>query len=78
MTEIGYRVTPSQGNFLMLTLKDAQAVDSLYGYLLKNGLMVRKLKDYGLHNHLRITIGADSDNALFAELMDGYEPGQPG
>jgi histidinol-phosphate aminotransferase len=46
--------------------KDAAAV---YDALLHEGVIVRPVANYGMPNHLRVTIGLESENNRFLEAL---------
>ncbi len=67
LEEIGVSYSPTQGNFITIDLKrDAR---SIHASLLRQGVIVRPIKGYGLPNHLRITIGAEAQNRRFIEAL---------
>lgn len=51
---------PSIGNFILVDLKQEAA--QTYQSLLAEGVIVRPVANYGLPNHLRITIGTEAQN----------------
>lgn len=58
---------PSQGNFITFdTGTDALAV---YQKLLHKGVIVRPIVPYGLPQHLRVSIGLESENAAFLKAL---------
>lgn len=58
--QLGLGVTPSACNFLLADLgRDAAAVNEA---LMRQGVIVRPVANYGLPHHLRITIGTASQN----------------
>jgi histidinol-phosphate aminotransferase len=57
---------PSFGNFVTFKVADA---GSVFGRLLKAGVIVRPLASYGMPHHLRVTIGLASENARFLESL---------
>ncbi|MBL2516297.1 histidinol-phosphate transaminase, partial [Klebsiella pneumoniae] len=63
------RVYPSQANFLLVRLRDAQAaLDALQGA----GVVVRDMRHLpGLHDALRITVGTHDQNR---RLLDALAP----
>ena len=64
----GLGVLPSVGNFLCVEVGDAAR---LYEALLRQGVIVRPLKPYGMTAHLRITVGRPEENArLMRALTD--------
>jgi len=59
-TEAGITYIPTQGNFITIDLHREAA--PIYDALLRQGVIVRPIKGYGLPNHLRITIGTPEQN----------------
>lgn len=60
LTRRGYRVLPSQTNFLMIDV-EADA-DALQTRLFERGVIVRPMQGYGLADTIRISLGARSEN----------------
>ncbi|HHB13376.1 MAG TPA: aminotransferase class I/II-fold pyridoxal phosphate-dependent enzyme, partial [Chromatiales bacterium] len=58
---------PSIGNFL--TVDVGREAAPVYEALLRLGVIVRPLANYGLPNHLRVTVGTKAQNARFLESM---------
>ena len=64
----GYRVIPSRGNFVLVDLhREASAV---YEALLREGVITRPVANYGLPQHLRITVGTQSENQRLLDTLD--------
>jgi histidinol-phosphate aminotransferase len=64
---LGLGVIPSVGNFLLVDAHtDARP---LYEALLRAGVIVRPVANYGLPNHLRITIGLPAENDRLAAAL---------
>lgn len=59
-TELGLNFIPSVGNFICLDVGRAAA--PVYDLLLHEGVIVRPVANYGLPNHLRITLGLAQEN----------------
>lgn len=58
---------PSKGNFLAVDLKqDAAPINQA---LLREGVIVRPVANYGMAQHLRVTIGTAAENARFLEAL---------
>jgi histidinol-phosphate aminotransferase len=57
-------VTPSEGNFVLATLpaNDKLDIATLNDKLLRRGLIVRPVGNYGLPRSVRITIGTVAEN----------------
>jgi histidinol-phosphate aminotransferase len=70
---LGLGVVPSVGNFLLVDLRrDAQPV---FEALLRKGVIVRPVANYGLPDHLRISIGTVAENdRLVAALREVVGP----
>ncbi|MFN2309104.1 MAG: histidinol-phosphate transaminase [Gammaproteobacteria bacterium] len=59
-TDLGLDYIPSVGNFICLDV--GRPADSVYDALLHEGVIVRPVANYGLPNHLRITLGLAQEN----------------
>lgn len=63
-----FKVIPSVGNFISFDLgRDAAPI---YDGLLRKGVIVRPIANYGMPQHLRVTIGAESENQAFLAALD--------
>jgi histidinol-phosphate aminotransferase len=73
ISALGLKVTPSVANFILIHFPDVpgkRAADA-DGFLLKRGIVLRRMEAYGLPNALRKTIGsAESNEATIAALRD--------
>jgi histidinol-phosphate aminotransferase len=71
---LGVRALPSRGNFILFEVRDADAV---FRALLRQGVIVRPVANYGLPTWLRVTIGTEDENARFlaslARALDARE-----
>lgn len=66
-TEMGLAHIPSAGNFICVDLKKpAQAVNEA---LLRQGVIVRPVANYGMPNHLRVTVGLPEENRRFIDAL---------
>jgi histidinol-phosphate aminotransferase len=63
---LGLEYIPSYGNFVSFEVRDAAGV---FQRLLKDGVIVRPIAGYGMPNHLRVSIGLESENARFLESL---------
>jgi histidinol-phosphate aminotransferase len=66
LTALGLVYIPSYGNFVTFEVRDAGGV---FQRLLKDGVIVRPIASYGMPNHLRVSIGLESENARFLESL---------
>lgn len=64
---LGLEYIPSFGNFVTFRAGDAVRVNQA---LLKQGVIVRPIAGYGLPQHLRVTVGLESENARFLEALE--------
>jgi len=61
--DMGLEFISSKGNFICVDFE--QPADDIYHSLLKAGVIVRPVANYGMPNHLRISIGTESENSRF-------------
>jgi len=64
--KLGRRVLPSHGNFLLVHVGDAADV---YQRLLRRGVIVRPVANYGLPEYLRVTVGLPAENRRFLDAL---------
>lgn len=73
LVSLGLVVEPSAGNFVLVGL--GRPIQAVYEGLLARGVIVRPVGNYGLEQHLRITVGTAEQNAILlralAEVLDG-------
>jgi histidinol-phosphate aminotransferase len=67
MGGLGLKYIPSVGNFLSIDLGRPAA--DIYQALLRDGVIVRPVANYGLPNHLRITLGDATQNARCIQAL---------
>lgn len=66
---LGFKPLPSAGNFVLVDM--GEPAESWYQALLHAGVITRRVGNYGLPNHLRITIGTEQQNQrLVSALRD--------
>jgi histidinol-phosphate aminotransferase len=63
---LGLRYLPSAGNFVLVHVGDGARV---YMGLLRRGVIVRPVSNYGLPEWLRVTVGLPEENARFVEAL---------
>lgn len=67
ISALGLSFIPSVGNFLCF---DAERPGlELYSALLKHGVIVRPVANYGMPNHLRVSVGLPSENQRFLDVL---------
>lgn len=64
---LGLAVIPSIGNFI--TYDCGRPAMPLFQALLREGVIVRPVGNYGMPNHLRVSIGTDAGNARFLAAL---------
>lgn len=70
--EMGLGWIPSKGNFICVDL--GQVAAPVFQGLLREGVIVRPVANYGMPNHLRITIGLPAENSRFPSAGQGPGP----
>jgi len=61
LTKLGLRPLPSVGNFLLVGFGSRERAAEANDWLMNDGLIPRMVAGYGLPEHLRITIGTESE-----------------
>lgn len=64
---LGLEYIPSSGNFVAVKVGDAAKVNL---GLLKRGMIVRPIANYGMPEHLRVSIGLESENRQFLQALE--------
>jgi histidinol-phosphate aminotransferase len=64
--DLGLRYLPSHGNFVLVHVGDGGRV---YGELLRRGVIVRPVANYGLPQWLRVTVGLAQENERFIAAL---------
>ncbi|GAB3539037.1 histidinol-phosphate transaminase [Noviherbaspirillum agri] len=73
--EMGLEYVPSYGNFVLVKVGDEDAAGSRINLaLLKRGVIVRPVGNYGLPQWLRISIGLPEENAVFIAALKAVLP----
>lgn len=68
--ELKLEYVPSHGNFVLVRVGDDDAAGARVNLaLLKMGVIVRPVGNYGLPKWLRVSIGLPSENAIFIEAL---------
>lgn len=68
LQRLGLDFIPSFGNFLSFRVGNAAAI---YQRLLKRGVIVRPVANYGMPDYLRVSIGLESENEIFLSALAG-------
>ena len=67
LKHLGVPFIPSIGNFV--TLDCGRPAQPLYEALLERGVIVRPVANYGMAEHLRVTIGLEAENKRFLDAL---------
>ncbi len=65
--QLGLNYIPSVANFISVELDCSAA--PIYEALLRKGVIVRPVANYGMPNHLRVTVGLEHENAYFIAAL---------
>jgi histidinol-phosphate aminotransferase len=65
---LGLEFIPSLGNFI--TVDVGCEAGRIFAALLKQGVIVRPVANYGLPNHLRVSVGTEAENARFLKALE--------
>ena len=68
ITRMGLEIIPSAGNFLCIDFRKPAL--PVYKKLLHEGVIVRPIANYGMPNHLRVTIGLKNENEKFLTALE--------
>lgn len=66
LTALGVETVQSKGNFLLVRVGDAARINN---ELLKQGVIVRPVANYGLPEFLRVSVGLAGQNARFLDAL---------
>jgi histidinol-phosphate aminotransferase len=70
LEQLGINCLPSKGNFLLAHVGPDAA--DCHEFLLRNGVIVRPVANYGLPEYLRITVGARKETDRLLEVLGEY------
>lgn len=65
--QLGLGYIPSYGNFIAVQVGNAVAINLS---LLKQGVIVRPVANYGLPEHLRVSVGLEGENKVFLQALE--------
>ena len=66
LSRLGVNVLPTHGNFVLIHVGDGARV---YEALLRQGVIVRPVANYGLPQWLRVTVGLPAENERFLAAL---------
>jgi histidinol-phosphate aminotransferase len=65
----GVRRIPSVANFILIDVAPLKG-KAVFERLLRKGVIVRSVDEYGLHNYIRVTVGRPDENRFFLKAFD--------
>jgi histidinol-phosphate aminotransferase len=65
---MGLRYIPSAGNFICVDMQ--QSGRDIFNKLLHEGVIVRPIDNYGMPNHIRVTVGRREENERFIKALE--------
>jgi histidinol-phosphate aminotransferase len=65
---------PSAANFLLMDVAPHRG-DDVFQAMLRRGVIVRSMEEYGFPNHIRVSIGLPGENALFLKAFKEVRQG---
>jgi len=68
IAKVGFKTTPSVGNFLLVHFPQGQAAEA-DRFLLSRGVILRRMEVYKLPNALRLTVGSEEANHAFIAAL---------
>tara|TARA_Y100001949_G_C15976872_1_gene326503 strand:+ start:235 stop:1338 length:1104 start_codon:yes stop_codon:yes gene_type:complete len=68
--ELSLDFIPSAGNFIAFKVPAGVDAMAVYDDLLKQGVIVRPIANYGMPEYLRVSIGTHVENAAFLEALE--------
>lgn len=69
---LGIEYIPSYTNFITIKTKSAEESQKINNFLLDQGIIIRPVNNYGLHEFLRISIGTPEENNMLIETLKTY------
>ncbi|MHB8536177.1 MAG: histidinol-phosphate transaminase [Sulfuricaulis sp.] len=73
-TKLGLSFIPSVGNFVCVDF--ARPATPIHERLLREGMIVRPVANYGMPNHLRVTVGLPGENERFIKNLEEVTSGK--
>ena len=67
--KINFEYIPSSANFITIVFKSNDKASKFVELMMRNGVILRGLKSFGLPNCVRVTIGTMDENKYFIEKI---------
>ena len=71
LAKLGLKPTPSLANFVLVEFPAGEAKKAS-DFLMDKGIIIREVANYGLPNHLRITVGLEEDNRAVIAALSSF------
>ena len=71
ITGLGFKVTPSAGNFVLVHFNDATTAQAVDAHFLNHGIVVRRMDGYNIPQALRISVGTEEANHAVVKALKG-------
>lgn len=73
LAKLGLKVVPSVANFVLVEFDaNSKTASKANAFLMERGIIPREVTNYGLPNHLRITIGLEAENRALIEALGAF------
>lgn len=69
LRDLGHEVVPSEANFILVKNDGVEAASH---FLARRGIQVKDASQFGLNNHIRISIGSEADNSRLLAVLAEY------
>ena len=70
LAALGLSWIPSIGNFITFHVGAGRDAQGIYQALLRDGVIIRPVANYGMPDHLRVTVGLPEENARFLGALE--------
>ncbi len=70
---MGYEIPPSDANFIMVPLASAPEAERFSEQLLRQGIIVRRLRAFGLPHVIRVSTGTDEENEMLVNVWRKFQ-----
>lgn len=72
-TRLGLEFIPTHANFILVKVGDG---DALFHHSMRQGVILRAMRAYGLPDWIRVSIGTMPQNQKFAAILEAWLPSQ--
>ncbi|MBT8421636.1 MAG: histidinol-phosphate transaminase, partial [Gammaproteobacteria bacterium] len=72
---LGLTIVPSRGNFILVDFSSAERAATVNEFLLRRGVIVRPVANYGLPQYLRMTVGTPAENVRLLTELQSFADG---